>query len=368
MSSPSQNEEERKALLAESDGHGDDKKTLHDLVPEHKSKWDSVVPTESFEVYPQALCFARTVKVLLVLIVVGSIVGALMQYFSGIVLIQREVYFYTDIEVPTVAICPDYGSADFKDFEPLSAKKELLPRSLNTTVVDLKSYPCVAYAHCHCIDFPEAQFFHHDSGIEFLALRFKVDGPAKSFLFGFNEPGRDDYHEIPHTFNYGMLHQKTMGHLSLHQVERKMDRFKEGGGGKILHYDFETAGMSVPSENGETVILFGFKTFFVPLDRAVASIWSPFALIALGAYLVVLINNLNVFELLFPVIQHPVFVQREPASFLRTMCPCSGCVKRKAGVSDASRLDKIVVDHHERKKKKKDKKRHEEEESARQEP
>merc|ERR1711904_411664 len=133
---------------------------------------------------------------------------------------------------PSIAICPDYGAADFTSFEPISAKKELLPRSSNTANVDVKLSSCVGYVNCHCLDFPETKLFHHDQGIEFLEVRFKVDSPGgNNFLFGFSEPGKDDYHEIPHTFNYGMLHQKTMGHLSLHIVEKKLDRIMAAGGG-----------------------------------------------------------------------------------------------------------------------------------------
>lgn len=369
----SESAEEKKALLGDEGAESgassrglphENSKTIDDLgKPENiqKSRWDSIVPGDSFEQYPDALSFARAVKVMLILVVVGSVAATLISYFSGVVLIQREIYFYDDVQAPSIAICPDYGAPDFASFETVSANKELLPRSLNRTNVDMKIYPCVKYAHCHCLDFPEAKLFHHDEGIEFLEVKFKVDSGGKSFLFGFNEPGRDDYHEVPHTFNYGMLHQKTMGHLSLHIVERKMDRMFEMGGGRIMHYDYETAGMSIPSDNGETVLLFGFKTFFVPLDRAVSSIWSPFAIIALAAFCIALINNLNIFELIFPVIQHPVFVQREPASFLRTICPC-GCMKRHQVEKEPSDFDKMVVDHHVEKKKKKKKKQQEAEE------
>lgn len=375
-SSESADKEEQKALLADEEGGNRSSrasgihhaKSLDDLSKAEEiqtSKWDSVVPSSSFELYPHALCFARTFKVLLVLVVVGSITATLISYFGGVVLIQREIYFYDDIRAPSIVICPDYGAKDFTSFEPLTARKELLPRGTNTTTVDVKSYTCVRYAHCQCLDFPEASMFHHDNGIEFLEVSFKIEAAGKTFLFGFNEPGKDDYHEIPHTFNYGILHQKTMGHLNLHIVERKMDRLLEAGGGKIMHYDYETAGMSVPSDSGETVLLFGFKTFFVPLDRAVSSIWSPFAIIALAAFCVALINNLNIFELIFPVIQHPVFVQREPAGFMRSVFPCCPCVKRKevdvAGGQSA--LDKMVIDHHNDRKKKKHTKQQEREAS-----
>lgn len=369
------NEEEKKALLDEEEAraaHSSDSslphhaRTLDDLgKPENiqKSRWDSIVPADSFELYPDALCFARTVKLLLILVVVGSIAATLYTYFSGVVLIQREIYFYDDIQVPSIAICPDYGAPDFDSLEPVSAKKELLPRSPNSTNVDMKFYDCVRYAHCHCLDFPEAKMFHHENGIEFMEVRFKVTGASKNFLFGFNEPdsinpGKHDYREVPHTFNYGILHQKTMGHLSLHIVERKLDRIFAVGGGKIMHYDYETAGMSVPTDDGETVLLFGFKTFFIPLDRAVSSIWSPFAIIALAMLCMVYINNLNIFELIFPVIQHPVFVQREPAGFLVAIFGCCGCFKRhQVDPSEKpSDLDKMVLGHHFDKKKKKKKK------------
>jgi len=363
-------EEEKKALLDEEEARASQSststaphhaRTLDDLgKPENiqKSKWDSIVPADSFELYPDALCFARTVKVLLIMVVVGSIGATLYSYFSGVVLIQREIYFYEDVQAPSIAICPDYGAADFESFEPVSAKKELLPRSLNTTNVDMKFYDCVRYAHCHCLDFPEAKMLHHENGIEFLEVRFKVKGAGNTFLFGFNEPGKDDYREVPHTFNYGLLHQKTMGHLNLHIVERKLDRLYAAGGGRIMHYDFQTAGMSVPSHDGETILIFGFKTFFITMDRAVSSIWSPFAIIALAAFCIALINNLNIFELIFPVIQHPVFVQREPAGFLVTVFGCCGCFKRHQvdRSEEPSELDKMVIDHHVEKKEKEEEK------------
>merc|ERR1712139_55384 len=118
----------------------------------------------------------------------------------------------------------------------------------------------------------------------------------------------------------------------------------------VRAYDYESEGLAVPTKGGNTELLFGFKTFFVPLDRSVSSMLSPFAIVVLLVLIASYLNNLNIYEIVFPVTEHPVFVQREPSPFIRSLCGCMGCVKKvERDDEDPTDLEAMTDGHESRK-------------------
>jgi len=303
-----------------------------------RRRYDFVVESDSFIDYPDALFCARLLKALLVLSILGCVAVLIITFLMGQLEISRDIYKYVAIEAPSVVICPDYGGG-FDDFQLIRTTIGKLPGT-SEPADELEhelAYECMDHnLHCRCVDFPRGTMLkHYDDAIDFIKVEFKAKPSSTSsdnFLFGFNEPGKHDVQEVPHTFNMGMLHRKTMGHLTMREISEKMDKIwgalTKFDTRSVRAYDYETAGLAVFSRGGNTELLFGFKTFFVAMDRSVSSMLSPFAIIVLLALIASYVNNLNLYDLVFPVTEKPVFVQREPNPFVRQLCACMSCTKK----------------------------------------
>merc|ERR550532_1204307 len=108
-------------------------------------------------------------------------------------------------------------------------------------------------------------------------------------------------------------------------------------------------GLAVPSAHPfDTEVVFGMKSFQVARDQTFTGRFSPFAILTLLAVCMSILNNLNVFGLMFPVQDHPVFTQREPSTFFRNVFSCFHCVqRRKRNLQKQTRLEKLLTEHQE---------------------
>lgn len=90
------------------------------------------------------------------------------------------------------------------------------------------------------------------------------------------------------------------------------------------------------------------RSFQVARDQTFTGVFSPFAILTVLAVCMSILNNLNVFGLMFPVQDHPVFTQREPALFFRSLCSCFRCVQRRTrNLQKQTRLEKLLTEHQE---------------------
>uniref|UniRef100_A0A7S4RCV7 Uncharacterized protein n=1 Tax=Alexandrium monilatum TaxID=311494 RepID=A0A7S4RCV7_9DINO len=83
------------------------------------------------------------------------------------------------------------------------------------------------------------------------------------------------------------------------------------------------------------------------MNRRVAE-RSPFAIATVIAMGMSLINNLNIFGLVWPQQQHPIFTQREPSILLRCLCGRCGCMQRRLHrTRPRTRLEMLLAEHQE---------------------
>mmetsp|Transcript_88025 Transcript_88025/g.204832 ORF Transcript_88025/g.204832 Transcript_88025/m.204832 type:complete len:378 (+) Transcript_88025:142-1275(+) len=324
-----------------------------------KDKYDWIVSGHSFREYPRALCCARLTQVFLLLVVFISLIVLLVYYCLGVVQIEREYYWYDTIRVPTLVICPDWAgqSRGFQNFSLGNISFGTFPspgivRGVNHTCVDCMESRGLP---CKCIDFDNEWFEEHEHSTDLMQVSFVAQQQSQAFVFGFNEPSKNNSQEVPQTFGYGLLGTRALGYLTHHLIdlrEKKIGTVFRGGFSKFRDlrlYDWEIAGNAVPTEiENVTELLFGFKTFQVARDQTFVALWSPFAIFTVIAMAMSLVNNLNIFGLVWPVQQHPVFTQREPACLLRVLCGCCGCMRRKRATRHhLTRLEQLLAEHQE---------------------
>uniref|UniRef100_A0A7S4UWY1 Uncharacterized protein n=1 Tax=Alexandrium monilatum TaxID=311494 RepID=A0A7S4UWY1_9DINO len=356
-------EEEARAASKEYGAFGgsDRVSSIAEELAQHGSKYDWIVEAHAFQEYPHALVCARLTYVFLLMVVLMSVVILLFYYFLGVVQIEREYYWYDRIKVPTLILCPDWGRGDsgpggFRSFVMGSVTRGLFPsaegltRTINHTVHD-----CVeaGQVRCKCVGFGSEYLEKHAHSTDLVSVRFGAVSSSPAFFFGFGDPGHAL--EGAHTYGYGLLRTRSLGYLTLHLLDVKDEKIRMSlRGGNISHfrdtriYDWEQAGNAVPSADNHTELLFGFKTFQVTRDKTFAAIWSPFAIATVIAMGMSLINNLNIFGLVWPQQQHPIFTQREPSILLRCLCGRCGCMQRRLHrTRPRTRLEMLLAEHQE---------------------
>mmetsp|Transcript_11303 Transcript_11303/g.30807 ORF Transcript_11303/g.30807 Transcript_11303/m.30807 type:complete len:388 (-) Transcript_11303:126-1289(-) len=330
--------------------------SIAEELAQQRSKYDWIVEAHAFQEYPHTLLCARLTQLTLGVVVLVLLVVLFVYYALGVVQIEREYYWYDYIQVPTLVICPDWGGREpsrFRNFAMGDITRGTYPSAdglsmkINHTLFDCLETGGVP---CKCIDFGEQYLEKHEQGTDLMSVRFDVVSESPAFFFGFQEAG--DLLKVPHTFGYGLLRTRSLGYLTLHLLDVRDKKFSMSlRGGNISHlrdtrlYDWEIAGNAVPSPK-TTELLFGFKTFQVARDQTFTSGWSPFAIATVLAMAMSLLNNLNIFGLVFPVQQHPVFTQREPSVVLRCLCGCCGCLRRKTNKQrPRTRLELLLAEH-----------------------
>mmetsp|Transcript_89924 Transcript_89924/g.262814 ORF Transcript_89924/g.262814 Transcript_89924/m.262814 type:complete len:404 (-) Transcript_89924:73-1284(-) len=336
--------------------------SVHQELVAKGSRYDWIVEAHAFQEYPKALCCARLTQLFLGLVVLASLACLIVYYALGVVQIEREYYWYDYLQVPTLVICPDWGRPSQGDhfrnfvmgevFRGTYPSAEGLTTKINHTVQDCLE---TGGARCKCIGFGNEYLEKHEHGTDLVSVRFDAVSQSPAFLFGFYEPGQEHAREVP-TFGYGLLKTRSLGYLTLHLLDVKDKKVSMSlRGGNISHfrdtrlYDWEIAGNAVPSVIGDTTeLLFGFKTFQVARDQTFNHLWSPFAIATVVAMGMSLLNNLNIFGLVWPVQQHPAFTQREPSILLRGFCGFCGCMQRRSTKSrPRTRLEMLLAEHQE---------------------
>jgi len=243
----------------------------------------------------------------------------------------------------------------FTNFSVMVAMMDSYPDSMNPKTLEYKAGECVERAGCRCIEFPERTTFERrDNRTDIVRVVFRTTTDAKSYLFGFHRNREAHKDEVPHTFAYGSFGMKMLGYITLRLVDRKAEKINGFFQSMKVHklrdthiYDWAIGGLAVPSEDRfDTEIVFGMKSFQVARDQTFTNMFSPFAVMTVLAVLMSILNNLNVFGLMFPVQDHPVFTQREPALIIRSMCSCCRCVKRRTrNLQKQTRLEKLLTEH-----------------------
>lgn len=362
-------EEERESLLAkekdaDADSSPEQKRFVHSITTDllgadTGDRFDWIVESASFKEYPNALFCARFTYCFLVLVVLISLGVLFFYYCMGVVQIEREYYWYDQLKVPTLVICPDLGRLyeGFGSFALGRITRGRYPSAhgLNRTVRDYTEYACMDRLLCKCIDFGSSTFVKlEDGGNDLISVSFNATSASQVFFFGFNEPGADDMREVPQTYAYSLLGTRVLGYLELHLIdlrEQKVSWSLRGGFHRIRDvrlYHWQIAGQSVPSQqHNSTELLFGFKTFQVARDQTFSALWSPFAILTVFLMGMSIFNNLNIFGLVFPVIQHPTFTQREPSLLLRGLCPFCPCWDKrpKRNRKHKTRLEELLAEH-----------------------
>jgi len=331
------------------------------------TRFDWIVEADAFQDYPGALFWARMTQIFISMVVFISFGVMMLYYFMGVIQTDREWYWYSEIEVPTLVVCPDMNSmtgnlrsgsnqVTFNNFTVTAAVMDTYPDStfpepINHTVVE-----CVQGPSCRCIEFPDKPIFSRRwNGTDIVRIVFRTTTNGKSYLFGFHRNKDANKDEVPHTFSYGSFGMRVLGYVTLRLVDRKSAKV-EGFYDRRWHelrdkhiYDWAIGGLAVPSEDRfDSEIAFGMSSFQVARDQTFKGLFSPFAIMTVVAVCMSIINNLNVFGLMFPVQDHPVFTQREPSLFIRQVFSCFRCVqRRKRNLQRRTRLEKLVVEHQE---------------------
>lgn len=324
---------------------------------EQLQRHDWLIQADTFIEYPGALAWARCTKALLGLTVFIFVFVVIVYYLMGVVEIKREYYRYSDITAPTLVICPDMAQLphNFTNFNVTSVVAGTYPSPKGISEkIDFAVQDCVVAAHCKCVDFRKHSFVKRHDGTDLLSVHFNATSETGAFLFGFNEPGHKDMREVPQTFNYGRFRTRALGYVSMHLEEEHEQKLRNSLLSKSVMvrdlklYDWEIAGNAVPTPDNHTEVLFGLKSFQVPRDLTFSHHLSPFAIISVVAMIVSMVNNLNFFGLVFPVQEHPIFTQREPASWLRALCCCCPCVRHRKELRRArTRLEELIHEHSE---------------------
>mmetsp|Transcript_130089 Transcript_130089/g.277915 ORF Transcript_130089/g.277915 Transcript_130089/m.277915 type:complete len:386 (+) Transcript_130089:144-1301(+) len=324
---------------------------------EELRRYDWVVEADTFMEYPGALSWARCTKALLVLMVCIFVFVVIVYYLMGVVEIKREYYRYSQIIAPTLVICPDMAQIPhhLSDFNVTNVTAGTYPSQQGISrKVDYAVQDCLPAVHCTCVDFRKHRFKKHHDGTDLLRIHLTGASESGAFLFGFMEPGDKVMREVPQTFNYGRFQTRALGYVSMHLEEENEQKLWNSLSSKSVMawdlklYDWEIAGNAVPTSDNHTEVLFGLKSFQVSRDLTFSSLLSPFAIISLAAFTVSMVNNLNFFGLVFPVQEHPIFTQREPASWLRAACCCCPCVRHRKELRRArTRLEELIHEHEE---------------------
>ncbi|CEM04119.1 unnamed protein product [Vitrella brassicaformis CCMP3155] len=339
--------------------------------PPRKGFWEGLQPAEELDEWPPATVgTARATKLLILLIVVGSVLGIVITFFMGILRVDVQYRYHSSLPAPSVVVCPDYGSK-FVSFQP-AAKADVVvfPGGKSQGTIATYSDLCIQDSGCHCVYLSHAHITDSPAGPEMIRLNFTATyaqpQPAGSFLFGFTRGPADltrvqknptsggpasgmenilprGYKmEVPHTFYFGRMGFRNIGYIELREVQKNVEMIQRGATNldfALSHtYDFTPAG--VPSAidqsgtpnattSGPTVLSFGFRDFYIPLTQAYEGMWSPFALVSMAILVTTAFNNLNLYSIVFPPKVNPISVQREPNPALQSLCACFSCCRRR---------------------------------------
>jgi len=347
-------------------------KTVIGAMLGDNTRFDWIVEADAFQDYPGALFWARLMQIFISMVVIISLLVMFVYYCLGVIQTDREYYWYSEIEVPTLVVCPDMNSmahqptgnlrtnrpAAFTNFSVMVAAMDAYPDSMGPRSLDHTVEECVERAGCQCIEFPEdTSFERQNNRTDIVRVVFRTTTNDNSYLFGFHRNSKKaSKDEVPTSFAYGSFGMKMLGYVTLRLVDRKSDKFTGFFESMNYHklkdmhiYDWMIGGLAVPSAHPfDTEVVFGMKSFQVARDQTFTGRFSPFAILTLLAVCMSILNNLNVFGLMFPVQDHPVFTQREPSTFFRNVFSCFHCVqRRKRNLQKQTRLEKLLTEHQE---------------------